>query len=539
MKRRLLCLLLSAILLLPLLSSCQKELSTPIEPADIYTLYTIADATPEAVRAVELAINRTLYFRIGYIVDIVAVSAEEYDDVINKQFEVMAELEAEKKSKKSKKNTSSTEAVPDEEILTGEKIISMLENGEDIPSTEPSFDIFLIRSYDEYFKLAAEEKLSAVTETLSNEAKLLKNYIHGTFFSAATINKKIYGVPINDTIGEYKFIVFDAELLEKYNYDAKTMVTLEDLENYLALIKENEPDVIPLKEATDSADFDFMFGDGFATYVMESGKVGSTYKNEKLLAYYGMIARYRSLGYFENGSGSNDGRFAVSFLTGNDNDVYNLEKETGYKYEYNIFKKPSATNENTIKSIYGVSKYCTANDITKAMEVLAALFTDPDYQDILTYGIENVNYKLDDNGQVERLNSDYIINPDYTGNKFLTHTLAGDDPEKWEKAKAQNFASTPSKVLGYDFIPTDFEYTDSEENTQIIFEPDYIQIMRDIIDEYYPSIIKGTIVDFDIEALTTEANDSIYAEMKDELELEFGKQIQLDYRSVIEKSIGT
>ncbi|HAN21824.1 MAG TPA: hypothetical protein DCP51_09175 [Clostridiales bacterium] len=541
MKKRLIGLLLAAVMLIPLLSSCGPDEVQPPQAAEIYTLYTIADATPDAIRQVELALNRLLFFRVGFCIDIVAVTEDEYDDLIANQFNVMAEFEAAKKDKKKNKSESTDSATTStsetSEVLTGEKIIEMLEKGEDIVQKDPSLDVFLVRSYDEYFKLATSKMLTSIEDKLSSEAKVLKDYIHGTFFEAAKINKKTYGVPVNDTIGNYDYIVFDAELLDKYNYDAETMVNLSDLEEYLALIKANEPDVIPLENAIDNSAYAYMFNDGFASYVTSGGEVGSTYEDKSLLAYYGMIARYNALGYMSNSTGDENARFAVKFVSGDETNIKTLENETGHEYRFNVYRYPSATNENTIKNIYCVSKYVIANDITNVMELLTALFTESDLQDIFTYGVEGIHFIYDDNNQVVIISEDYKINLDYTGNKFISTTLQGEDPNKWEGAKKHNFESVKSKVIGFDVVPDNFEYTDNDGNKITVYEPKYVDIIQGVINKYYPSFMDGSIVEIDYALLQTEASAAVYEDLRKQLESSYSLDLEAAYSLKVKESI--
>ena len=91
---------------------------------------------------------------------------------------------------------------------------------------------------------------------------------------------KTFGVPMNTAIGEYEYVVFDEELLDKYEIDAMTMNTLEDLEYYLRIIKENEPDVVPLANAFDSTYCTYIFSDGFPAMVKEDGVVVNPYEDK-------------------------------------------------------------------------------------------------------------------------------------------------------------------------------------------------------------------------------------------------------------------
>ena len=76
MKKGILCILLSILMLVPMFTSCSSELVLEDVEAKVYTLYTIKDeeTTPEAIRQVELALNRILFHRLGVILKLVMVN---------------------------------------------------------------------------------------------------------------------------------------------------------------------------------------------------------------------------------------------------------------------------------------------------------------------------------------------------------------------------------------------------------------------------------------------------------------------------------
>ncbi len=532
-------------MLMPTLASCTKEADYEEEAAPVYTIYSIKsdDTTDDAIRAVELAINRIIFYRLGVCVKLMLYTEDEYEAAIEAKFAELEAYEAKKEEdKKNNKNNTSSE-ISDEsdgtsqDILTGEKILDNLENGIDTELETPRLDIFLVRGFDTYSKLAAEKKLAALDEKLSSEAKLIKDYVHPYFFQAAKYNSKTYGVPCNTTIGQYRYIVFDKELLNKYEYDAKTMSSVSDLQEYLALIKENEPDVIPLQTATDSSDYSFMFENGFATYVDSTGHVVSSYEDSGLLGYLAMIARYNALGYFANSEGKTaetdpDARFAVSFVDGNELDIETLAAKTGREYDYNVYQVPTATNENTIDSLLCISSYCVSNELDDVAKLLSMLYTDEDLQNLLAHGVKNEHYMLDDNEQVVRLTTvdgdAYSVDRLYAGNQFISTTLAGEDKTIWEKAKEQNRDAVISNTLGFSIQQSSFTYKDENKKKVTIYEPDYCKILSEVIEKYYPTLMQGKAVDFNIEEFTSIATETVYNNIRQTLTDEYATKLQTE-----------
>ena len=544
MKKGILCILLSLILLVPTLVSCQQEADFTGTEASIYTLYTIVDesTTDEAIHEVELALNRILFYRLGVILKLEMVTEDEYDKLIEDKFIEMEEYQLAKKNKNKDKSESSvsSEEVSEEDIMTGDKILDLLEEGKDIPLEEPRLDIFLVRGYDDYYELATNGKLADLDVTLNNEAKALKSSIHSTLFTAAQVNGKTYGVPVNNAIGEYTYLVFDKELLDQHGIDPNTLKSVEDLQDYLQTIKENNPDVIPLKNAKESTDISFLSNEGFPALI-NNGEVIDAYNNSKFKNYFAMIARYEALGYLSDSvvseaEATDDARYAVRIETGNIDSIEAKLADTGYEYEYSLYSAPLATNETTIDNIFCISEYVVSSELTEVMKIVTAINTDAQLMNLLTYGVENEHYTLDDNGQVERRKDNpesvYIIDPNHVGNCFITYTLKGENPEKWNNDIKQNQDAIVSPSLGFTSSLYEFKYKETveiedpdnpekilTEETEIsVYEPDYVEIINSVVDKYYPALLSGTAVEFDYDTLLNQATEEITAEFIERLD---------------------
>lgn len=523
MKKGILCILLSIVLLTPLFTACQEEVDLTGTKASVYTLYTIVDerTTPESINQVELALNRILYYRLGVILKLEMVTEDEYDQLIESKFAEMEELSENKKNNKT--STSNTESSA--EVMTGDAILRLLEDGQEIPLDSPRLDIFLVQGYDNYAKFATEGKLTAITEKLENEAKALKSDIHTTLFNAAKIQGKIYGIPANKAIGEYTYLTFDKEYLDKYSIDPNTIKTVKDLQDYLSIIKENEPNVVPLKNIVQSSDINHLVTEGFPALVTSNGNVIDAYNNKSLQEYLAMVAKYQSLGYLGNDNADENTKYAVRIENGTTAEIEARLESTGREYAYTLYSNPIATNENTIENIFCVSKYVVSNDLTAVMNILTAINTDSQLMNLLTFGVENEHYVLNDNKQVERLNETYIVKPENIGNSFITYTLDGENPNKWDDAIAQNIDAKQSASLGYSMALTKFKYTDLEKGDVEITEPNYIEIINPIIEKYYPNLISGNAISFDYNQMIAEATAEVELEIKTQLETHYIENI--------------
>ena len=556
MKKRIIALVLLIVMLLPVsLASCNKETDPAEVAVNVYTLYTICEdsTTEEAIKQVELALNRITAYQLGIGIKLVMVTEDKYDALVEEKLaEIQAyEEEKERKEKEAKENKkkNNSEAASDtasdetseaaQDVLTADRLIEMLENGEELTFEDPRLDIFLVRGFDRYVDLVGRGKLAELDEKLSSEAKLIKDKVYPTFLSAAKVTnasgkQKTYGVPMNTAIGEYEYVVFDEELLDKYEIDAMTMNTLEDLEYYLRIIKENEPDVVPLANAFDSTYCTYIFSDGFPAMVKEDGVVVNPYEDDTALEYYTYISRYRSLGYLDDSA--TDKRFAVKFVKGTFEDLEALEKQTGRNYVSAVHSYPVPTNENTLQNLFCINSNVQKDKLTEAAQLLALIETSSEVANILAYGIENENYQLDDNGQVVRLNDSYVVNSNYIGNAFLIYTMAGENPQKWEIFKQQNLDSAKgeaqAKSLGFAYYPN--SYTDPDDEKLTYEEPDYIEIITPIAEEFYAKIMTGEAGVVDYGELEAEIIETVNAALVKQVEDKYIEDLTATYNRNIE-----
>ncbi len=552
MKKRVAAILLIVLMLLPALASCSKEVVAPEVEVTVYTLHMIKEesTTEEAIKRVELALNRILFYRLGSCVEIHAYTEDEYYDAIEAKYAEMEEYkikkEEEKKNNKNNKDKNKNESSEEvsEDVFTGDDYLDLLDKGEEYVREEPRFDIFLINDYEKYYEYASEGKLAAINDPLGSECKILKDYIHPTILSAAVVDNKTYGVPLNTIIGEYSYVVFDKELLDEHGVDYQTMKSMDDLQDYLAVIAEKNPDVVPLANSADPTSVDYIFSSLSPAYV-KNKYVYSTYESNEIASYYSVIQMFNSLGYLREAG--EDDRVAVQFVSGNEETIAKMEQETGREYEYTVYSNPVATNENCINGIFAFSSYCTANELVAAMELVTAIYTNAELANIFAYGVEGEHYLLNDDGQVERRNEDYVIDPEYAGNRFLTYTLAGDDAEKWEKAKLQNLNAEIAVDIGFTFEPKEFSWEIEVEGEKegetvkeeiVVSAPDYIEIINNITAKYYSEIVNGTAIELDLEALYAEAEAGIEDTLRASLQKTYATRIQNNYSNTIQAKYG-
>ncbi|HPE95281.1 MAG TPA: hypothetical protein PLT66_04350 [Bacillota bacterium] len=575
MKKRVIAFLFFFILVFPLLASCDNEAELVDVAPSVYTVYAITgeSTTAEAKKQVELELNRYLLQECDMAIKLYLFTEDEYDQAIKDAWQMMADQDAEASAaislskaqaklsgaSKSKNDSSSIEGTVS--VQTEDVILDILEAGGEIETKngKKRFDIFLCCGNKDYYEYINGEDgimLQKLDSVLTSEAKVLLDYIYPSFvnptssaISAARVGGATYGIPNNGPIGEYEYLLFDTEYLSKYEYDALSMRSLQDLEEYLAVIKQNETDVIPLYNVYAPNDVSYLYQDGYPVACDKDGYLFGPYLDEEgvensVKEYFRLINNYNKLGYIGPDGYSDDADFAVRFLSGNTSDIEALSAKTGKKYDYIVYKTPVATAENTLEYTFCISKYCAASDVAEAIQFLVLLNTNESFRNIFLYGCEDIHYVRNRDGRVEKLTDDYSMSIEQTGNQYLAWLEEGEDENKWEYCKEQNLDSTISPFISFIYQRQELKEDDPDESAdesneadesiddgeesvdnapvvseapdedepEIKYEPDYQTIFTDIINKYWDKLISGK-GDFDTtwNALQAELVEAGYA----------------------------
>ena len=529
MKKRFLPLILCLLMVLPLvLASCgNKQADLEVETdedgnviasntdnkAMTITLYSIVGdrTTEEDIARIQKAINSYTESEFNTHVLCKFYKESEYDGVIAEKIEQIEAQIAEKErlaaeAKAAAKaareaaraaaaagQTTVAETTTEETTEVDETIINSYGIEETVYPAEDGvqMDIFLVRGKDNFLKYVEDGIMTTLDEELSINAKILKTYIHPTFFSAAKIGSSTYGIPNNHLIGEYQYMLVDKELVDKYYYDPDGFNSIADLEEYLDDVIKYEPDVIPLMNEPAPRIVYFTSEPSIVgAAVPKNAKPGTKATPNNLLGVneymnsYKMMVKYKSAGAIA-GEGANldDGnRYAAAVVSG---DITFPEKYED-RYYVSVYKYPEANDNNVYGGMYCISQY--AANVSRCMEVLELLTTEPEIIDILAYGVEGVDYEIDENGYVAKKDTTYSMNLNYVGNQFmmtpsadLSDSMKALAADNWALAKKQNLDMAYDPYLGFRL---NYTATDKEGNVSDLKSSDMTikQIMDGVVE---------------------------------------------------------
>lgn len=358
------------------------------------------------------------------------------------------------------------------------------------PETEENqLDIIYISGLDMYNKYIENEWISSLDEYINTTGRKLNDYVPGALLNGVKVDGSTYAIPNNIQIGEYTYMLIDRELLDKYYYNYEDITNILDCDNFLEDIMNSEPGILPINatfkecmdmlvwywnidvvedEETLETSYNINKGNEFSLIGSVYGDPAKAGRGTFHLGFNSLftLPEYREIfltlmSYQYNGHyvEENDERkdAAISFTTGDytikgealaNNGVYT--DENGKEYYAYVVRYPEADESSLYGNMFGVS--ANSKRTQACIEVLTYLNTNSELRNVLQYGVQGVNYTIDEETKVlKRLNDDYVMDIEKTGNCFIAHPEEGLPADYWENSKKQNNDALINPLLGFDF----------------------------------------------------------------------------------------
>ncbi|MBQ3101047.1 MAG: hypothetical protein IJC50_08665 [Clostridia bacterium] len=505
MKKRILSLLLCAVMLIPMmLTGCDDGGYSTVQlkqnPITL-TIYTITDekTTDEGLKQAQDAINEITEYDFNTRIVLKAFTADEYKDMLMADIESAA-ANYEEPEDTLPVDTTAAEDDGEEGITTESKVF--VERDEivypDLNGTQ--VDIVLINSIDLYNELVQNGHIQSLDVELQNDAKIINKFVNPIFTDATVgVDEMHYAIPNNRMVGEYEYLLLNKELVDNYYYSPEDILKILQLEEYVEDVNALNPDYIPVLDTYGVGTLSIsMLGKEsvFGSYVNYGAKPETNAMPKNLLEVstfrreLAFIHDKTVSGDWVNGEFTEDTKAAAVFLKGDSTvpEVY------GDDYYVNVYKYPSATNENVFASMYAVSTY--SKSVTRCMQIIEYMVTNHDFRNTFQYGMRDVNYSLDKDNFVTILNDEYVMDPMYTGNQFILYqndrmteqelALSAND---WELAKKQNSELVASPYLGFSALTTEVLFEDTEGMTESEYSTaEMLKEVEKLSDEYMAKI---------------------------------------------------
>ncbi len=489
MSKKLICILISVIFVLSaVLTGCSgskkteeeetgqtntSSTTTTVRRPMTLSLWLPTDAgtSQDAVKKVEEQLNKIAEQKFMTHIELHAVSDAEYQEAIDAKINGIADVEKRQAEEAEKRRLKEIELAKQgltldeyeaEQTETDTGKDDPAEDTSDYPAVkEDQLDIFLIRGYENYLNYIDNNLVEMLDGELNTNSRLLRTFVYPTFLECVN-QGGVYAIPNNHVIGEYQLLLINKELCEKYDYDIDEMESLKDCRDFILDIGNMKLDgVVPLLGEVDAGNMVYFSSDG--KWSLIGDRIISDYTNKSTVEFSSsvldipevydcilLMKQLKELGYVGNGTVKDGEKFAVGVVKGD----YTLFDKYGDDYYIKIHACPYADEDDVFKTMFAVSPY--TKDVSRSMEIITLLNTDTTFRTILQYGAEGVNweYDLQNPDVIRKLNDDYKMNIEDTGNIFITYPDYGKPISDWgdefHGAKKQNLDSATSPFIGFD-----------------------------------------------------------------------------------------
>lgn len=356
---------------------------------------------------------------------------------------------------------------------------------------------------NDYLQNANKGAFLELDEYLDKEGKEMYELIDPRFWEAAKVGGVTYGVPHEKEIGSSPMWVFTKELVDKYNIPYQDIHELEDLEPWLKLIKEKEPDVVPMyltKDYSAPTYMDKIQDPVGIEYGDDSLTVTNVFSTDRMKETLATMRSYYEAGYInKDAATASDDKSIKRFVTKGDGQPYAeliWGKDLGYEVVASEIMDTQITNASARGALTAINK--NSEHPEKAVEFLNLVNTDEYLRNLLNYGIEGEHYEFVEPTAEELAaaeGKDYVYDKkiklneetkkDYSvpywvqGGLFNTYVLENEPLDKWATFKEFNDASEEAPSFGFDFD----------------LDPVSTQVagFRNVLDEFGKSLYTGSV----------------------------------------------
>lgn len=405
------------------MSACYKNNAPPAE--NVLTLkWHIPNDELEDLDMVMEEFNKKLYEKAGFKVELVPIEDEYYKEKMNMKF------------------------------TTGEE-----------------FDLCFIGYLLPYAETVEKGYLYDMTEMVENS--YLKDSLPQYAWESSTIHGSVYAVPNMQVLFEQRALNIRKDLAEKYNLDLSSITKTEDIEPFLKLIQEKEPDLFPFRLNFNEYSFHNIENDFFVDginrcniwidevgnlqcepfyeserYIENIYKLWDWYQKEYIREDIATVDRASNSGVAYDIEDYKNKKYAVSSNHYKPGGIYENIRKTGVEVEEVIISKPYIFRNATSATMIGINK--NSKHPEEAFKLIEIINEDKELYNMLVFGLEGVHYdKIGKDRITVKEDCKWILSAWKVGNQFNSYFVDDQSEEDWKETIRLNEETPSSPFMGF------------------------------------------------------------------------------------------
>ncbi len=324
------------------------------------------------------------------------------------------------------------------------------------------YDLCFTGYVNKYQNAVANGGLMKLDDLLKEVPKLVEA-MPDYAWDVAKIGDGIYAVPNLQGYAPPTSVTMYKDLTEKYNFDARSIKSIEDCEPYFETLVANEPQIIPYYPSYGTAMWTSPVWEQFTGLPLAIRKDGSSPKVEIIFETdeykrgVSVLHEWYNKGILRADivSSQSDGEdwLAGKIAAMNSGWLPGSEEKNSLLYGREIvtvpIEEPYMSKAGCLAAMTGIG--VNSKHPVEAIKFLELVNTNPAVLDLLALGIKDVHYTLDEEGK-------YVLvdNPGWKtgggwqfGNNFIQTTASGVADDVWEQTEKMNEEAIKSPLLGF------------------------------------------------------------------------------------------
>lgn len=239
-----------------------------------------------------------------------------------------------------------------------------------------------------------------LTELLDKYGQDIKKKVDPRAWETITYDGKIQIIPSQSKLGWDVGYTFKKDLVDKYNFDYKSVKTMKDLEPYFEILKENEPDIVPVLDIETPnwgfSDINSLGGGWLVLFDEEKEEFFYRMDDNRELESYRLRNEWYQKGYFPKDAitlnaaeAKKTGKYAVMTHAGA---ITEDGAKSSAAYGFPCVDQKVDSFSCTGAFNFGQAISATSKHPEEAMKILNLIWKDPYISNTLAYGIEGVDY---------------------------------------------------------------------------------------------------------------------------------------------------
>lgn len=334
-------------------------------------------------------------------------------------------------------------------------------------------DLLWTSNFFNYSAIVSKGSLLPLDALLKKYGKNIKSVLAADILNACKIKGKLYGIPsIRDFAANYGFLM-RTDILKKYKINVKNIKTAEDMTTVFRIVKEHEPDLVPLvnnptmttPEVLGSGIYDKLDNwMGVINLNDRSLKVKNFYETTWYANTLGLLRKWYQAGYLSKDVSTSNytpeslikaGKAFSYAYAGKPGIEQQVKNTTGKDLTFVQIAAPVSTTSNITNGMASIPINC--KDPDRVMMLLNLWYSNKDLVNTFDNGIEGKHYVKNSQGLLEYPSGVDGSNTGYTsitfrvGNNFLADIWNGNPPDLWTQMDKFNKKAIKSKAMGFTF----------------------------------------------------------------------------------------